>query len=55
MHNLSPILSNRPEYQYEGSYDPIMKDNSYHYCYFGVRVVDENGNMSLVKVSERLE
>lgn len=40
-----------PEYRYEGSYDP--KENGYtdrYYCYFGVRVVDENGNMSRVNV-----
>lgn len=40
-----------PEYQYKGSYDPVENGYSSSYdCYFGVRVVDENGNMSNIKV-----
>ena len=42
-----------PEYQYEGSYDPVENGySSSYYCYFGVRVVDENGNMSRVEIIE---
>ena len=42
-----------PQYQYQGSYDPV--ENGYpssYACFFGVRVVDENGNMSWVQVIE---
>ena len=36
-----------PQYQYQGSYDPIENGySSSYFCYFGVRVMDENGNMS---------
>lgn len=42
-----------PEYQYHGSYDP--SENGYnrgYSCYFGVRVVDKNGNMSDVRIEK---
>ena len=43
-----------PHYQYQGSYDPADGGySSYIYaCFFGVRVMDENGNMSRVEVIE---